>query len=175
MKEKDNSLIFRGKYFVFFVSIVYCILLLVDPSAAVTGLSRAGRIVIRIVPVFAVVIVLTACINYLLRPQQIVRHLGENSGFKGWGVALGAGIVSHGPMYAWYPLLEDMRRQGLQDRLLVAFFYARAVKLPLLPLMVDYFGMVFTCVFSVYILGCAVLQGVIFQYCGGSKRGIDEQ
>jgi len=39
--------------------------------------------------------------------------------------------------------------------------YARAVKLPLLPFMVDLFDLLFTIVMTLYILIAAVLQGKV--------------
>ncbi|MDA3786163.1 MAG: permease, partial [Deltaproteobacteria bacterium] len=125
---------------------------------------------LKVLPIFAVVIIFTALLNYALQPKQIVQHLGEKSGAKGWLLALLAGVISYGPMYAWYPMITDLRSQGLRDGLIVVFFYARAIKLPLLPLMLDYFGAPFTLVLSVYILLGAFLQGWIFEQLQ-QKRG----
>ncbi|MBE9569181.1 MAG: permease, partial [Proteobacteria bacterium] len=55
-----------------------------------------SRVVWKILPIFAVVIAFTALLNYLLQPRQIVKHLGEESGAKGWLVASFAGVISHG-------------------------------------------------------------------------------
>jgi ABC-type amino acid transport system permease subunit len=43
--------------------------------------------------------------------------------------------------------------------LMAAFFYARAIKVPLLPIMVSYFGLAFTVLLSFYILVAAWIQG----------------
>ncbi|MBW2688902.1 MAG: permease, partial [Deltaproteobacteria bacterium] len=95
--------------------------------------------------------------------KQIIKHLGKKSGAKGWLVALLAGVISHGPMYAWYPMIENLRSHGLRDGLIVVFFYARAIKLPLLPLMIDYFGVSFTLILSFYILIGSLIQGWILE------------
>jgi len=87
--------------------------------------------------------------------------LGKESGFKGWVFALLGGILSHGSSYVWYPMLSELRKHGARDGLIVAFFYARAIKLPWLPVMVSYFGITFTLVLSVYILLGAWIQGLI--------------
>lgn len=62
-------------------------------------------------------------------------------------------------MYAWYGMLEDMRNHGVKDGFIAIFLYVRAVKLPLLPFMIDIFGIVFTIVINLYIVLFAVLQG----------------
>jgi len=69
-------------------------------------------------------------------------------------------------MYAWYGMLQDMRSHGLKDGLIATFMYARAVKLPLLPFMVDLFGLLFTVVMTLYILIASVLQGKVIDALG---------
>ena len=72
-------------------------------------------------------------------------------------------------MYAWYPLLEDLRSHGMRDGLIVAFFASRAIKIPLLPMMIDYFGWAFTLVLSFYILIGALVQGLMLELL--NKKG----
>jgi len=169
MKKKQQPFSFRGKYFFLAVVSLYVILLVWDFSSARVAFGNGMQALVKIVPILIVVIVSTAALNAALRPRQIVKHLGEESGYKGWCLALLAGVISHGPMYAWYPMIEELRRHGMRDRLIVTFFYSRAIKLPLLPLMVDYFGLFFTCVLSFYILIGALLQGVTYSVLAGQS------
>jgi uncharacterized membrane protein YraQ (UPF0718 family) len=163
MKEKEKAFAFHGKYFLFLVLAAYILLFFFNSHMPLHALQKSGQILLKVLPIFAVVTIFTALLNHVLEPKQIVKHLGEKSGTKGWLFGLFAGIISHGPMYAWYPLIKDLRSQGLRDGLIVVFFYARAIKLPLLPLMLDYFGAGFTLVLSVYTLIGALLQGWIFE------------
>jgi uncharacterized membrane protein YraQ (UPF0718 family) len=114
-----------------------------------------------LLPIFVFIIILTAIINYFLKPKQIMKHFGEDSGKTGIFYSLIGGILSHGPMYAWYGMLSDMRKHGLKDGLIVTFFYSRAVKLPLLPMMLAIFGLTYTIVINIYILIFAIFQGKI--------------
>ena len=161
MKEKPFR--FRGMRLFLAVLAVYGILFFVNSETALLSLGKSWAILMKILPIFAVVILFTALLNYLIQPKQIARHLGEESGARGCFWALAAGVISHGPMYAWYPLVEDLRRHGLRDGLIVTFFYARAVKIPLLPLMVDYFGWIFTLTLSLYIIIGSLVQGWCLQ------------
>lgn len=154
---------FKGGYFFLAVLLLYAGLFVLDAGTACMAAQKAAKIFLRILPILVGVVFLTAVINYFLRPAQIAGHLGRKSGIKGWLWALVGGLLSHGPMYAWYPLLNDLRTQGTRDGLLAAFFASRAVKLPLLPVMVDYFGWIFTLVLSVYILIGAVIQGRLLE------------
>lgn len=161
---------FKGTLFLLLVVFVYLILFFINSDKTADALEECGLILLKLIPIFLIVIVLTATINYFLKPQQIIKYLGANSGKSGWFYALLGGVISHGPMYAWYPMLQDMKRHGLRDGLIATFFYARAIKLPLLPLMIDYFGLIFTTVLSAYILIGAYLQGRLIEYFLGLKK-----
>jgi len=163
MKNQEKPFSFRGKYLLATVIILYGLFFLFNGQSTLLALQKSSSILIKILPIFAVVILFTAVINYLLRPRQIARHLGKDSGRRGWLWVLAAGVISHGPMYAWYPLLEDLRKHGLKDGLIVVFFASRTIKIPLLPMMIDYFGLVFTIVLSVYILLGALIQGLLLE------------
>lgn len=152
---------FRGIKFLFFVIIFYIILFIIDNQNALLALQTSSKIIKKIAPIFLLIIILTALINYYLKPKQIIKHFGKDSGIKGIFYALLGGVFSHGPMYAWYGMLEDMRAHGLKDSLIATFLYARAIKLPLLPFMIDLFGLIFTLVITVYVLIAAVIQGKI--------------
>lgn len=161
---------FKGSKFFVLVIFVYLVLFFINSEKAATALEKGGLVLLKLIPIFLAAIVLTAMINYFLKPKQIVKYFGKESGMMGWFYALFGGIVSHGPMYAWYPMLQDMKSQGLRDGLITTFFYARAIKLPLLPLMIDYFGWIFTAVLSVYILVGAYVQGRLIEYLLSLKQ-----
>jgi uncharacterized membrane protein YraQ (UPF0718 family) len=152
---------FKGVKFLIFVIVGYILLLFLDNSHALSALQKSGEILKKIAPIFILIILLTALINYFLKPKQIMKHFGKESGAKGVFYALIGGVLSHGPMYAWYGMLEDMREHGLRDGLIAAFLYSRAIKLPLLPFMVDMFGWSFTVIIIIYILIAAIIQGKI--------------
>ncbi len=152
---------FKGIKFLIIVLVLYIILLFSDITHAISALQKAGSILLSLLPLFLLIITLTALINYFLKPKQIIKHFGKDSGAKGVFYALIGGIISHGPMYAWYGMMQDMRTHGLKDGLIATFMYARAVKLPLLPFMVDMFGMLFTIIMTLYILIAAVFQGKV--------------
>ena len=152
---------FKGIKFLIIVLILYIILLLSDTTHALSALQKAASILLSLLPLFLLIITLTALINYFLKPKQIIKLFGKDSGVKGVFYALIGGIISHGPMYAWYGMLQDMRSNGLKDGLIAVFMYARAVKLPLLPFMIDLFGLLFTIIMTLYILIAAVLQGKV--------------
>jgi uncharacterized membrane protein YraQ (UPF0718 family) len=148
-----------GKYFFPAVVAAYLLSGLLDPGKTADAFNASLQLLLALLPLFAAIIVLTAILNRFLKPKVLAKHLGSGSGVRGWLLALLAGIISHGPMYAWYPMLQELKKQGLGNGLIAVFLYARAVKLPLLPIMVDYFGLLFTLTLMVYIMLGALIQG----------------
>jgi len=155
---------FRGTYLLVVVAGIYLLLLIMNRSVALAALVQSRNVLCKIIPIITVIIFFTALINYFLPPGRIVRHLGRESGIIAWIWSLFAGLISHGPMYIWFPLLEELRERGMRDALIVVFFAARTVKIPLLPMMIDYFGWRFTLVLSFYILVGAVAQGCLLEF-----------
>ncbi len=155
---------FRGLRLLAAVGAAYALFYLFNVDKTVLALHKSGAVLAKILPIFLLVIGFTALINYLLKPKEIASHLGEGSGVKGWAIALTAGIISHGPMYAWYPMVEDLKRHGLKNGLIATFFYARSIKIPLLPIMIDYFGFAFTAILTFYILAASVIQGLLIDW-----------
>lgn len=141
--------------------ILYIVTAYLNPAIAESALNKALHTLKMIAPILLLVFFLMALLNTFIKPKKIAQHLGKKSGIKGWIAALGGGVLCHGPGYVWFPILSELRTHGVRDGLIVAFFYARAIKLPWLPVMIGYFGIAFTMVLSIYILLGAWLQGLI--------------
>ncbi len=127
------------------------------------ALKESFKVLKMIIPILLIVLFLMLFLNSFIDEKTFTKHLGEESGIKGWLVAIGAGILSHGPGYIWYPLLQNLREKGVKDSLIIAFLYARSIKLPWLPMMISYFGIKFAIVFTLYIIFGAVVQGLIVE------------
>lgn len=152
------------------VVILYIVSAFVNSADTYEALTSSFKVLKSILPILLVVVFLMAVINSFIQPKKIAKHLGKESGVKGWVIALLSGLFSHGSGYVWYPMLSDLRRHGVRDGLIVAFFYARAIKLPWIPMMVSYFGMGFTIALTFYILLGALLQGIIADRLLSSKE-----
>jgi uncharacterized membrane protein YraQ (UPF0718 family) len=150
-------------YFLGSVIFLYVLLFFFDPEGAYNSLKVSGNIFIRIIPVLLLVILFMALIDYFLHPKTVSKYVGRESGIKGWFLAISTGILSHGPIYVWYPLLKDLRDQGMRNGLIAAFLYSRAIKIPLLPLMVYYFGALFVVVLLPYIVIASLIEGEIIE------------
>ena len=139
----------------------YGVTALVEASKARAALAAFIPMLGTVAPVLLVVLALMILSERFFTPRRVERWLGRDSGPRAWLIAAGAGAIATGPVYPWYALLAELRRKGMQPALVAVLLYARAVKLPLLPLMAHYFGAPFTLVLSGWILAFAWLSGLV--------------
>ena len=151
-----------GKWIVLIiVTFFYIILALVNLDIAKIVIAQFFQLVWKILPVFAFTFVLMFISNLLLDAKKIIKYTGESAGIKGWFIAIVTGVLSSGPIYMWYPLLSDLKDKGMKDAFITTFLYNRAVKIPLLPVMIYYFGITFTVILSVYMILFSVINGLV--------------
>jgi len=156
-----------GLYFLGFVVILYCALCLLHPERTYSSLKISWDIFVSVIPVLFIVVLFMGLLNYFLKPKTIRKHLGKESGIRGWLLAIFVGILSHGPIYVWYPLLRDLRNRGMKTGLVATFLYNRAIKIPLLPIMIFYFGVEFVVVLMAYMVVASIVQGKIIEMVEG--------
>jgi uncharacterized membrane protein YraQ (UPF0718 family) len=153
----------NGGLFVFGVLVGYVVVALVDFELARNAFSVLGRLLARIGPILIAVFAIMFLTNLLMEMRGIVRLLGKGSGLRGWLLAITGGIFSSGPIYMWYPLLADLKERGMRECLIATFLYNRAIKIPLIPMMIYYFGWVFTVILSIYMVLFSIINGIVVE------------
>lgn len=156
-----------GWIFLFFMVIVYVLIAFLDQKLFAKCLQVFVNAGWKILPILVLVFALIFIVNLLLTPKKTLKYLGKQSGIKGWLIAVASGILSTGPIYLWYPLLADLKESGMRSAYIAAFLYARAVKIPLLPLMIFYFGWGFTVLLNIYLIIFSFIEGFIVEKLGG--------
>lgn len=162
-KEKKGKRGWYGFIFLGFVVVVYCILFILSPENVVKSLRVSGNILVNLIPVFIMVVFFMGITNYFFKPKAVSKYLGKESGLKGWIIAALAGILSHGPIYVWYPLLKEFRQKGMRTGLMAVFLYNRAIKIPLLPLLIYYFGAEFCILLLMWLILASLAEGKIIE------------
>jgi len=151
-----------ARMFIFPVCVVACygMLCAIDPHKALMAMRTSGNLLLYIVPPLALVFVIMLVLNLFVKPAQIARLFGRGANIKGIVLSVVAGIISMGPIYAWYPLLKNLKEEGAGTGPIAIFLYSRAVKPFLLPVMIAYFGWVYVgiltalTVFAAIVIGC---------------------
>jgi uncharacterized membrane protein YraQ (UPF0718 family) len=169
MEKSSRKMTYTGLAFLGLVLMLYGVAALHDYQDAVAAMTLAGKLLAQVLPVLLIVFVLIFLSNLLIRPSWVRSQLGAQSGWRGWALAVVAGILSVGPVYAWYALLRDLRDRGMRTALVSVFLYNRGVKLPLIPLMIHYFGLAFTLVLSAYLIMFSLIIGVIMEWLLGNE------
>ncbi len=153
----------RVLFFPFAVLIVYGILFLIAPERASTALGSTSVILRSLIVPLCLAFAIMALVNLFLSAGKVARLLGKGSGVQGVALSTAGGIISTGPIYAWYPLLKDLKEKGASYSSVAIFLNNRAVKPFLLPLMVFYFGWIFTVALTVLTILFAIATGYVIQ------------
>lgn len=152
-----------GWLFLALVLAAYGATALVEPGRARIACADFLAMFAKVAPVLVLVFALMFLAELFLSPQRVEGWLGRRSGLRGWLLALAAGVISTGPVYAWYALLAELREKGMRTALVAVVLYARAIKLPLLPLLAHYFGLGYMLVLSLFIAVFSIVNGLLME------------
>jgi hypothetical protein len=147
--------------FLIAVILLYIVLGVWDLQSALAAAKSFLVLLKRILPILGIVFTLIFISNLFLNPKIVSRYLGKGRG--GWPVAIVAGILSMGPIYLWYPLLGELKQKGMREALIAVFLYNRAVKIPLLPVMIYYFGIRVVLIVTVLMILFSMLNGLLVE------------
>lgn len=147
--------------FLILVFLLYVCILLAKAQFAGTIATQFLATLKEVLPIIAVVFFVMFLLNLFIRPEVIKKHLGHDSGFKGWVYTIIASIVIAGPPYVLMPMLADFRRHGMKTSLVAVFLSNRSVQPVFLPVMAYYFGWQYTIIVSVFIVIFSVFSGMI--------------
>ena len=160
-KSKKTKKSSKGNY-IFFggVLILYLILYIFYPGKIIDSIKYSTGILKQVLPILLFIILFMWGLKYI--PNNLLKkYIGKDSGVKGWIFAAMGGMLSHGPIFAWYPLLKEFREKGFSEGQVAVFLYNRAIKLPILPMMIYYFGLEYTIILSLVMILISLLQGFL--------------
>ena len=148
------------------VLMIYGIVFVVSPAGAAMAVRSSTAILLNLMVPLGLVFTLMVFMNLFLKPTHIVRFLGKQSSSRGFILSAAAGIISMGPIYAWYPLLKELRKKGAANSLIAVFLGNRAVKPFLLPVMISYFGWVYVTLLMLFTVSGSLAVGYLVNTLG---------
>ena len=157
IKQKFKNLHASLK-FLSFVILVYLFLLIFNFNFFIQSLNKFADLSIKILPSILGAFVLIFVFNYFLNDKKIKKYLTGEVSWKKYFLTVVLGILSSGPIYAWYPFLVDLREQGFKNSLITVFLYNRAIKLPLIPVLIYYFSVQFVIVVTVLMVIFSIIN-----------------
>jgi uncharacterized membrane protein YraQ (UPF0718 family) len=154
------------------VLLIYGILFIFVPDRASLALGSSFRVFLNILLPLCLVFSLMVFLNFFLKPPHIAEFLGKRGGVKGVLLTGTAGIISMGPIYAWYPLLRELRGRGVRNSLIAIFLGNRAVKPLLLPVLISYFGWTYAVTLALLTMVGSLAVGYTTGALVGDETGI---
>ena len=148
------------------VIILYGLGLIFVPENTYKALSFSGSMFKQIALPICFVIIMMVLLNRFLSPAIITNFLGQNAGIKGVFLSSLAGILSMGPVFAWYPLLKTFVDKGASKFHIANFIGSRSIKPFLLPVLVAYWGWRFALLFILISLaGSLIVACIVSMFC----------
>ena len=119
---------------------LYLALWQVAPEKTIVALRSSIGVFSHVLLPLGMVFLIMIGLNVFLKPPDLAKFLGKGTAISRNLFSAVAGIISAGPIYAWYPILKDLREKGAKHSLIAVFLVNRAVKPFLLPMMISLFG-----------------------------------
>ena len=166
MKQKNDSSGFMALVkpwlFLFGVLGLYGLGIVFAPERTYQALNISGSMFLQLALPVCLALIMMVILNRFLSPAVVTLFLGQNAGIKGVFLSSLAGILSMGPVYAWYPLLKSLRDKGATEFHLANFIGNRSIKPVLLPVLIIYLGWYFTSLFVlVSFVGALIVAWIV--------------
>jgi len=163
----------KGKWlFLLVVLVAYLSIFLISIPQALVISRFFVKLLKQILPIFLLVYVVMLLTNYFVNNKTLRKWMGEEAGIKGWFISIVTGIISMGPIYMWYPLMKDLQAKGVKNKFLATFLYNRGIKLPWVPMLVIYFGWIYSIVLLLVMAILSIPQGMITEKIMGHKKSL---
>lgn len=150
-----------GIKFLIIIVFIYAFIGVSNLNIFMNALNNFIKLAQNVLPILAFVFIFLVIMNKFINPEKIEKHLGENSGIKGWVYTLIASSLISLPPYILYPILGDLKKKGMKNSLIAGFMYNRNVQLVYIPAMIYYFGLIYTLIFSFYVIIFSILSGFV--------------
>jgi len=156
------------------VACIYGICSVFAPEGAGRAMQVALSIFSQLWLPLCVAFAMMVAINRFLSPAWVTELLGQQAGIKGVFISSLAGVLSMGPIYAWYPLFKSLREKGASSFHVANFISCRSVKPVLLPVLVAYFGWRYaTAYVLVTFVGALIVAYVVGTACPTAPKSED--
>jgi len=149
--------------FLIIAVLLFLVCSILRPGIFLSTLMKFLQMTGETIPVLLLIFFLMFVFNIILDARKTAQYIGKKSGMSAMALSVVFGIFSAGPIYMWFPLLADLKEKGMKNSLITVFLYNRAVKLPLIPMMITYFGLEYTVILSAYMVVFSIINGLLIE------------
>jgi uncharacterized membrane protein YraQ (UPF0718 family) len=150
----------RWLFLIVITSFYFC-LWIHSPNLAKSAVNISINIILKTILPLLFVFLLMILFNLFIKLPRFAEFMEKGTPFKRKLFAAVAGILSAGPIYAWYPMLKDLHGRGIENSLLAVFLVNRAIKPFLLPIMIAFFGLYYAITLNLMIFIGSLLVGSV--------------
>ena len=166
MKEKQKKKKKKRFNYIFllFSILTYIAFLIAYPNKRGLLNKNILNLMGKILPVLVLIFVFMFLLELFFPVKKMASLLKRQKNIVLWGVSIFTGILSTGSIYLWYPILKELKENGVQDEIIAVFIFNRAIKLQLLPMMIIYFGLKYVIILTVVMIVLSVFYGLVFKF-----------
>jgi uncharacterized membrane protein YraQ (UPF0718 family) len=134
---------------------------ILDKDKTFLGLKKGGKMFFNIFHPFLNILILISIVLFFIPDYLIVKYLGANSGFYGFGIAAFVGSITLIPGFISYPLAATLLNQGATYSVVAVFITTlMMVGVVTLPLEIRYFGKKAAIMRNILNLIAAIIIGI---------------
>jgi uncharacterized membrane protein YraQ (UPF0718 family) len=100
---------------------LYLVLWHVAPEKTIVALRSSIGIFSHVLLPLGMVFLVMIGVNLFLKPPDLAKFLRKGTAISRNLFSAVAGIISAGPICAWYPILKDLREKGAEHSLVAVF------------------------------------------------------
>ncbi len=153
----------KSYYFLIMMLLTYVVLYFIYPVQIIQAFKYVYEIMLEILPILLMIYVFLFAFSFI-KEKKLNQFIQKAPKFLKYILMSLLGTFSHGPIYAWYPLLENLNQKGISNGNVASFLYARGIKLTLLPMLAAFFGLEYAIILSIVMFIFAVIQGYVIDF-----------
>ncbi len=164
----------KGRRYLFplIVAVVVAIFTLIDNQTGLKALSITGSSFLEMLSVIPPIFVLLGLLDVWVPREKIIKHLGEESGFKGIVLSFVLGAAAAGPLYGAFPIAAVFMKKGVKFSNVLIFIGAwSTTKIPMFMFEMGALGVGFALLrLAINIPGILVMALLLEKMTGKDQR-----
>jgi len=146
---------------------------LYDYGPGVRSGREFGNVIIEMLKILPCAFILIALFEQWIKRETIIRHLGDDSGIRGYLWALLLGSMTVGGLYVAFPLAYTLGKKGASLKVVFSFLgFAGVCRIPMTLFEVSVLGLKFTLIRLAVAIPLMLIVGIVL---GGGLEKRDYQ
>ena len=151
-------------FFLIMVGIIYLITFFFSKNIFIKALEDGFNIFIGWIWVILLIFLLIFVIDLFIDKKLILKLFKKENIVFSWIFIIVAGIMSMGPIYMWYPILNELKSKGLSNKFITGFLYNRSIKIPLIIPLVTVFGLKLVLILLPILVVFSIINGYVVEF-----------